>query len=330
MIRLPQELTPSELLCREELPSFIDELLSRVRRLRRQGRLSEAIQSAQAVVTKTQEPGHWIDLALALVHLADIHHNVGKLGPALSSYQRAYRLLRQKTSRCQRHNEAVVIYALGLVSQSLGNEIDALQWYEEADRQCEQVIREWATVNATNHIETCVRIRQWVETLQEYLTRTGARIGVSPTTRICIPVVLWKAKGGFALAEVEVDRFVLERESRLQLRVGEHILQTRRLKGTQRVYLEPDGEYYVIEVPPEVQESLGANEGDYALVKRQSDITQEGYAILETADGPVFGKFNFDEAGEVVFIGANATILGGAEIDDDVLVGYITALLKGN
>ncbi len=328
MIRLPQELTPSELLCRVELPSFVNELLRRVRHLRRQGRLSEAIQNAQAVVTKTQEPGQWIGLALALIHLADIHHDVGKLGPALAGYQRAYRLLQQKTSRCQRHNEAVVTYALGLVHQSLGSEIDALQWYEEADQRFEEVIREWATVNATDRIEACIRIRQWVETLREYLTRTGARIGVSPITHVCIPVVLWKTKGGFAVAEVEVDRFVLERESRLQLRFAEHTLRTRRLKGTQRVYLEPDGEYYVMEVPPEAQESLGANEGDYALIKRESGVEQEGYAILETADGPAFGKFEIDETGEVVFVGANATILGGAEIGDDVQIGYIAALLK--
>jgi tetratricopeptide (TPR) repeat protein len=333
VIHLPRELTPSELLARDELTTFTDELLRRVLHLRQEGRLRDAEQVAQEVIAQCQETGRQMELAVALVHLADVHNEMAKWGPAQTEYRRAFRILRRRASRSQRHNAAVTAYALGMIYQTLGSDLDALHWYEEADSQFEQVIKEWAAVNATHWAETCRRIQQWMDTLSEYLIHSQSEAESSPTTRVCIPVVLWKTGGGFDIAELDVDKYVVGRRTRL-LRRKTPPLNARRLRGNQRVDLAPDGEYYAVEIPNGAQTDWGAEAGDYALVKQEQTADQEGPAVLKTPAGPTFGSFQRDEDGEVVFISTDTTTLGGAEIGDigggDVQIGYVAALLKAN
>ena len=57
MINLPPQLTPSELLCCEDLPPFIDELLQGSRSLRREGRLPEAERCVLDAMQASQKPG---------------------------------------------------------------------------------------------------------------------------------------------------------------------------------------------------------------------------------------------------------------------------------
>jgi len=128
MITLPLKLTPSESLCCEELPPSIDELLRGSRSLRRAGRLLEAERHALDAMQASQKPGTNVSQAMALIHLADVHRDMGKLGPALADCQKAYRIFQRQPSHYQRHNEAVAVYALGLVHQLLGSEMDAINY----------------------------------------------------------------------------------------------------------------------------------------------------------------------------------------------------------
>lgn len=325
MINLPPKLTPSELFCGEELPSYIDKLLQGSRSLRREGRLPEAERCALDAMQASQEPGANVSQAVALIHLADVHRDMGKLGPALADCQKAYRFFQRQPSRYQRHNEAVAAYALGLAHQLLGSEMDALKWYREADQLFERVKKDWAAVNALARVETCTRVQRWMETLSEYLIAVRARPDANLATRIWVPIILSEGEEpGFAIAELGIDEYKVER----QLTVNGKSFDAYRLEGTRRISLVPGTEYYALEIPDKARGTLGASKGDYALVERGKGPNQEGPGVLETLSGPKFGNFERDDEGNINFIHPDAAVIGGKDIGKDLQVGYITALLK--
>jgi tetratricopeptide (TPR) repeat protein len=325
MINLPPKLTPSELLSCEELPPFVDELLRGSRSRRREGRLTEAERYALDVIEASQEPDAIVSQAAALIHLADVHREMGRLGPALADCERAHPIFQRQSPHCQRHNEAVAAYALGLVHQLLGSEMDALKWYREAGQLFERAREHWATVNAQARVETCIRIRRWMETLSEYLTVARTRIGVNLSNRVWVPIILSEGgEPGFAMAELEIDEYTVGD----QLTVDGESFRMQPLKGGRRISLAPDVECYARGIPDEARASLGASEGDYALIRREGGPNQEGPGVLETLGGPKFGNFERDDKGNINFIGSGARVIGGGDIGEDLQVGYIAALLR--
>ena len=325
MINLPPQLTPSELLCCEELPSFVDELLRGSRSQRKAGALPEAERYGLDVLEASQEPGAGISQAMALIHLADVHREMGRLGPALAECQKAHRIFRRQRSRCQRHNEAVATYALGLIHQLLGSEMEALKWYREAGQLFEIAREDWATVNDLVRVETCTRIERWMETLSEYLTAARTRPGANLATRIWVPTISLGADGDeFAVAELEIDTYTVER----RMTMDGKTFRVQHLKGDQHITLSPGADCYALEIPDEARAPLGAGEGDYALIVREEDADREGPGVLETLSGPEFGNFERGDDGNVNFVRVDARVIGGKDIGGDSQVGYIAALLK--
>lgn len=329
MINLPPQLTPSELLCCEKLPPSIDELLRGSRSLRGEGRLPEAERCALDGMQASQETGANVSQAVVLIHLADVHRDMGKLGPALADCQKAYRFFQRQPSHYQRHNEAVTAYALGLAHQLLGSEMDALKWYHASGELFERVKDDWTAVNALAQVETCTRVQRWMETLSEYLIAVRARPDANLATRIWVPIILSEGEEpGFAIAELGIDEYKLER----QLTVNGESFDAYRLEGTRLVSLEPGVEYHAQEIPDQARESLGAGKGDYALVKRERNPNQEGPGVLDTSGGPIFGNFKRDDKGNVTlftrFADNAVIVIGDKKIGDKEIVGYVAGLLK--
>jgi tetratricopeptide (TPR) repeat protein len=322
MISLSSQLTPSELLCCAELPSFIDELLRSSCALRREGRLLEAERCALDAIGPSQETGANVGQAVALIHLADVHRAMGKLGPALANCQQAYRIFQRQPSRYQRHNEAVAAYALGLIHQLLGNEMDALKWYQESDRLFRRVKDDWSAVNALAQMETCIRAQRWMEALSKHLTAARTRTDVHPGACIWMPIILPDAEGGrVAIAELEIDKYIVGR----QITVNGESFRVQALKGNQCTSLEPGVECYVLGIPDAARAPLDASEGDYALVVRRQEASKEGPGVMETLGRPEFGNFERDDEGNINFILPDATVIGSEDIGR---VGYVAALLK--
>ena len=325
MINLPPQLTPSELLCREKLPAFINDLLQSSRSLRGEDRLLEAERCVLDAMEASQETSTHVSRGAALIHLADMHRDMGKLGPALDDCQKAHRIFQHQPFHYQRHNEAVAAYALGLAHQLLGSDLEALKWYHESSELFERVREDWAAVNALAQVETCTRVRRWMETLSEYLTAIRTRTDTSLATGVWVPIVLSEGEEpGFAIAELEIDRYIVGR----RLTVNGESFRVQPLKGTRRISLVPGTEYYALEIPDETRGTLGASKGDYALVGRGRDADKEGPGVLETLSGPEFGNFERDDEGNINFIRPDAAVIGGKDIGKDLQVGYITALLK--
>jgi tetratricopeptide (TPR) repeat protein len=328
VISLPPQLTPSELLYYErgEVFPFIDDLLQASRSKRRENRLSEAEHCALDAINASQDPGSYNSRALGLVHLADVRRDMGKIGPALADYQEAYRIFQRQPSRRQRHNQAVAAYALGIANHLLGNELDALKWYQEAESLLETAKKNWDDVNAKSQIEVCSRAQAWLRTLKEYLTAARTHPNMGNAVCICVPIIVsGDGEREFSLAELKVEQYVLERYPEID---GE-LFQLQPVEENQPVNLKPGTECYALEVPIEAREPLGASEGDYALVVRGKVVDREGPGVLGVLSGPEFGSFRRDEEGRIKFISFKAAVvIGSEELADDFEVGYIAGLLK--
>jgi hypothetical protein len=326
MIILLPPLTPSEMLYYSDQASSTNELLRRSCTQRQEGFLSEAERFALKALGDSREAGDYISQGAALICLADAHREMGKLGPMLNECQRAYRIFQRQPSRCQRHNESVAVYALGLVHHLLGNDEDALKWYGMACKQFEKVQMEWAAVNALNRVEACKHALCWLKTLTKNLIAAQSGLGVNLSTHVQVPII----RSGndaerFAIAEMEIDKYGVD----IRLKVNGGSFQLRSIEEDQLVTLEPGTECYALEIPEEAYASLEASEGDYALIAWGGDADREGPAVLEALSGPEFGSFERGDEGNIRFVSfKEAVVIGSEDITDDFGVGYIIALLK--
>ncbi len=324
MINLPPELTPSELLCCEELAPFADNLLRDSRSRRREGRLPEAMRCALDGMEVSRAPIASVTQAAALIHLADVHREMGKLGPTLTVCQQAYPVFQRQHSPCQRHNEAVAAYALGLAHQLLGNKVDALRWYQKAGQLFEKAREDWATVNAQDQTKICTRLRRWIETLSTYLSAVRARADGNLTTRIWVPIIPSAAGEEFAIAELEIDKYTIGSE----LWVAGKSFRLQQLKGALPVSLVLGAKYGALEIPADARDLLGVGDEDYALVVWREKADQEGPGVLRTLAGSAFGNFKRGSGGRINFVRTDARMIGAKDLGEDLQFGYVTALLR--
>ncbi|MFO3796900.1 MAG: tetratricopeptide repeat protein, partial [Anaerolineales bacterium] len=170
MIRLPLQLTPSALLWYEDLPEFVQDLLQGSRLLRKEGQLQGAERCAQDAIEAAREAGIHAGHGAALIHRADVYREMGRPGPALTDYQNAHRIFQRQPSWYHRHNEAIAAYAMGLAHQLIGNERDALRWYQEANALLGKVKEHWAALKALGWLDSCVRVQRLIEIMNNYIT----------------------------------------------------------------------------------------------------------------------------------------------------------------
>jgi len=326
MLNLPPTLTPSELLYCEELPPFIDELLRSSRSLRREGRLSEAERCLFDVIGASQGTSANVSQAMALIHLADVHRDMGKLGPALTECQKAHPIFQRHPSRDQRHSEAVAAYALGLVHQLLGSEMDALKWYQEAGQLFDRAKEYWVTFSASDRVETCTRVQRWMEALTRYITIVRTHAYTILNARISVPVIFTEGeKDKFAVAELGIDEYIIGRE----LTINGKPFCVQPVTGNDHVSLEPGVEPYALYIPSEVYEPLGANEGDLALVVPAKSASKPDTDMLERLSEAQEGSFVRDiDGGRIYFIRPVPRVIGSGDIQEGQQIGYIAALLK--
>lgn len=304
MFAWPSKLfTPSELLYYDKAPPFIATLLQSSRSLRKAGKLLEAKRCAQDASRSSQKLGNAINQALSLVYLTDAHREEGNLKSALAACQKAYHIFRRQPSQRQRHNEAVAAYALGWLHQSLGNKLDALEWYQTSCQLFERVEKDWGLVNDFDQVKACTRARNWIEALSGYLTDVQVHTNAGYIWIPIVPLDIEEEKKKPIIAEA----------------LNGKLFQVQSLEKRERPLLKSDIVYYY---------ARNTNTGNYVLVKRhKAPVDQEGLGVLKSTSRQDFGRFQHDDKGNINFICADAQIIGGKEISQR-RIGYITALLK--
>lgn len=318
MISLPPQLTPSELLHHQGTPRYIHELLRSSRSLRREGRLPEARRCALGAVEAGQRTSSRAVRGLALVHLADVHREMGRLRPALVACQEGYRIFRCQPSRYQRHNQALAAYALGLVHQLLGSESDSLRWYQESSELFDKAKDDWAAANALSQVESCVRVSQWMEMLSSYVTAIQTRKEVSFSARVWTPVIL-PDKDRLLVERLQIDEYVEGRGLTASIK----LFHVHPLEKGWHISLTPDVEYDAQEIPAELRQPLGAGDGDHALVQWTDGADRVNSGKLERLGESEVGTFVRGADERVFVIRRGPEVIGGGR-----RMGHVTALLK--
>jgi hypothetical protein len=139
-----------------------------------------------------------------------------------------------------------------------------------------------------------------------------------------LPVIQSDDESNFAFAQLEVERYVVAGTLRLEGKA----YRIEGLQGQAGPSLRAGAQYYALEVPSDALNLLQASQGDYALILRQQDLPEDGLGVVETLSGPEFGRFRRDKSGNIGFVRPNAKIIGGKDIDKEMPVGSVTALLR--
>lgn len=324
MIDLPEELTPSELLCREGVTPFIDKLLEGSRYLCAQGNWLEAERCVLEAVEASQEADARINRGTALVCLGDVCREMRKLGPALAHYREAHRIFQHQPSHRQRHNEAVAAYALGLMHQLLGGDTEALNWYQESSELLEKAKENWVAVNALDQVDACTRAQWWMEALTEYLTAALTREEVDFSTRIWVPIILWE-KAGSVVEQLRIDRLDHELTATFKS------FRVHPLREEWDISLRPAAQYDAQVIPDQIRSGLNAGEQDHALVEWGERPSQVDLAETERLGESNIGDFVRDDNGRVFVVRSGPVrpiIIGDRDRGDQTRAGYIPALLR--
>lgn len=335
MISLPPGLTPSRLLCYEELPSFtfIEELLQNSRSLREEGRLSEAESHALDAREASRKLGYRVGYAAALLHMADVYRDGPRLSLAQTCYEEARQIFHRQPPRVQRHNEAAATYGLGLTHQSLGDDIDALNWYQTALDLFEKAREYWAERNEREESLICQRVQHKIKGLISIIVdeRTPSSI---PSLHPRLPIFpIWQLDGAEApFVEhanlqrcVTVDRVLIDGIAyRLQQIPGQ--------PGDLPVVGSGKVNYFALPVKDEWAVP-GAQVDDYVLIRQQWWVNEERVGVVwEPGSGWMAVDFKRGSGGKVRSHPRSPKIIGGGEpapVDPaGKAKGYIIALLK--
>lgn len=326
MILLRGELVPSSLFYTDDLPKPIRDLLNRAHRYREAGDLEAAARHAQQAAEVSASMGLPVGHAASMLHLADVQREAGRIALAIDQARAGYEIVQRQAALAQRHNEAVVAYSLGLLHHLAGSSPEALRWYQAAVRLIDTARDHWATLNAGARVRECERVRQWVESLVECLTRAEAQDG--PCSTLIIPARL--VGGGrhpLPAVELRVKGYLL----RQRLLIDGRPFQVQRLNGGEDATILTGEEYGVFPIPDSVGARVGAEAGDYVLTQRteQEDLDVR-YYVREEAAGLEFGEFRRDSRGRVYFesMETGRRVIGGPG-DEPTAVYYCpVALLR--
>lgn len=327
MIYLTDELLPSNLFHCDDLREPVRRLLERARQYQERGDLVEAERCAQAARTSSQEtrgqiepPGTRVEQAAALLHLTDIYRQMGRPGPALRFAHEAYDILRRQPGLAQRDSEALAAYSLGLIHHLLGNDVQALNWYQTASRLTALAQEYWSAQRESERLRLCIRLRQWLANLEDTLTDTAEAGGLHS---IIIPTQVIGGSGSFFIAQV--GGYILGQ----RLSIGNQLFQVEPYADDYVALLEGE-EYQVFEVPAAACAQLGAQKGDYVLGRRMREVEPGApYYVVDAASGPLFGRFEADPTDPAGFrlVSLDARVIGG--LGDAELPCYCpVALLK--
>jgi|YelNatPaOPRAMG01_1025707.scaffolds.fasta_scaffold17192_3 tetratricopeptide (TPR) repeat protein len=318
MIHLPPQLTPSAMLWCEDLPEFVQGLLQGSRLLRREGQLQEAERCAQDAIEAARKARVHAGHGVALIHRADVYIEMGKPGPALTDYQNAHRIFRQQPSWYHHHNEAIAAYAMGLVHQLIGNEIDALRWYQEADTLLEKVKEHWAALRALGWLDSCTRVQRLIEIMSEHITAALIYQNVVSSSLNWVPIILMEKNASV------VEQLTLK-QAGPEIYVHLRSFQVCPLEDGWRLSLAPGIQYEGREISGRAFEWLEAQEGDHALVE-----WEEARAPLQTtqlSEIDAGGRFGRDAEGKVYAVRTVVRIIGGEESQEE-RAGRVRALLR--
>jgi hypothetical protein len=206
----------------------------------------------------------------------------------------------------QKHNHAVALYSLGLVSQLLGLEQEALAYYEKSLAAFEDARVHWSTLPGTDPCVTkcqacCADMPPRIENLMEYVMRARRFEG---TTAIrcsmllgCSPLDLDLADADQLIVEARVSAITVDMELRHD--GSTYKLERPKVAGAPEPVIEPGQEYYVVAIPQDLAQAIWHQDAEYALVCKDIRDSHFGVGTETHKNTTLWGTFIADAEGKM-------------------------------
>ncbi len=256
--------------------------------------------------------------ALAQLYLADAHARVGQLAKGADLARRAAEVFGMGGSS---HNAMVAYLLVARLERSLRRLDNARWFYQKALDTCRRL---QAEDRSAARLEETLYGRVAME-IQSAMTDVATAIA-RRFEQICrlldsIPIL--------CLSDAP-SRDVFERSNVVgYVATGEFLVEGRAyylhpLSGVpkSRLELKAGAVHFALPVPRDGWLDSSSKKGDYALVRRETQITKEGLGVLWTGEDWVGGRFERDaNTGDVRFTSSGMHVIGEEK-------GYAIALLK--
>jgi hypothetical protein len=191
--------------------------------------------------------------AVTLTYLADIACINGKLGPALKYSEEAEQIFASIIEDIKQvHNHAVALYSLGLISQLLGLEQEALEYYENSFGTFETAKNHWSTLptekSFPTHCSICFdRITPRIKELRDYVMR-ARRFEATTGIRCSMLFGCWPVDSSQSeVDKLNVDVKIESISVRMEFRHGGDTYRLERLEaeGAPEPMIQPGREYFI-------------------------------------------------------------------------------------
>ena len=322
MLTLPDNLTPSLLIPRDKLSLEASRLFNECNRIRLERLCGQTEQVERDLEDLRRTNSDQIGYATALLRLADVCREMGKLGPAQRHCRSARDVFSQSGIAAQRFSESMATYALGLVHQFLGDEKEACDHFQQARELLRQVRGHFRIIGDVTRADECDRISSWIGKLVEYVTDVRLR-GETTAFPCAVLVCSWPStadQAEYLPVELKIEKYVAAHGAHIAGdSFGLHAIND-------SVALEPSKEYRVVKAPEQGMPDAGLEKGDYALIQGGTEDA-EGIGVTLAEDEVLFGRFERHEDGSISFIPSDLS-KPPRIIPDDLMTGIIVGKLK--
>jgi hypothetical protein len=262
--------------------------------------------------------GDQTELALACLYQAEAEARNNQLETGVKLAERARQVFEMQGDH---HNAMVaqLLLARLRVARDLGGArvqylkaLDCCQKLESHKKECAQSEEALLYRQITQEIQRVLRV----------LSRMIEEAHTAGYVSSSIPILQLSEGPDAICASSQVIDYVASGE----FRVEGHTYILYPLNQTVRHTLELENRavYFALRVPEDGWLDPASKQGDYALVQRETRVTQEGPAVLWTKDEWVAGRFERDTEGNIRFFPQPARIIGSQKVEPRTAV----ALLK--
>jgi hypothetical protein len=325
---MPSVPVPSSLLHYEQVPPGVQMLLEQSRTYLTNHQWTLAERCALDAQDACRHSGVHVGLAVAQLHLADIYREVGELGKALGLCEEAYRILHSRPAKAQRHNEAVAAYAQGLLHELLlfGDDLRAVNWYQEALELFKKAQEHWAARNDRSRYGTCRHAHRCVEERKKRIVSIHA----GGQTKLNTLDILQPDSADTPFARQGNLQGRITDDHHVEINKAAYHLHCGTLPSS-----ETDGTHYCFALPVPVDRWAfpKARVGDYVLIRLHWWLDEGKLGVVWIhGNGWVAGNFMRGPDDRLWFhpCPTSARVIGGAVARDPAenVKGYIIGLLK--
>lgn len=217
---------------------------------------------------------HSLGKGMAALCLTNLYWGTGRLLQAHELAHQAYKIFQKQSGPDQRHNEAAAAFNLGLVHHLMGDLLEAINDYHQAQQALTSAHQYWVACKEYRRADQCIQLGRWIDHLLQTVL-TSAPDERKPT--LFLPIHL--ADGGTATLWGQHGQGV-------SLIVDGKTLQVSPLYPQKWLVLTADCCVFPLpdEMHPPIQQEFG-QDGDYVLAQPGDPLPGDPFYISQDDQG---------------------------------------------